>query len=237
MALGLERSATAGPRACATRAAVRSRQRLGLSEAGCDQITQEVQSGVRARNRLDVLVASLRPGDELIVTELDRLGRSTGEAIVLMDEPIRRGVRLRVLALPSLDIATNDGRLIADILASLAAHERRRTRERQRQGIQAARAAGRHLGRPPKMNGQQIAEARGRLAAGEPTRVVAAGRFTARGCREASRHLRRRRGPDRVFRIDADAVGKGPRVVCLGVEHATSRPSGSCIAAAAANWQ
>jgi len=150
-----------------------ARQRIALGDAGCDQITEEVQSGVRARNRLDALVASLRPGDELIVTELDRLGRSTGEAIVLMDELIRRGVRLRVLALPSLDIATNDGRLIADILASLAAHERRRTLERQRQGIQAARAAGRHLGRPPKMNGQQIAEARGRLAGGEPTRVVA----------------------------------------------------------------
>jgi DNA invertase Pin-like site-specific DNA recombinase len=52
------------------------------------------------------------------VTELDRLGRSTGEAIVMMDELIRRGVALRVLALPSLDITTNNGRLIADILAS-----------------------------------------------------------------------------------------------------------------------
>jgi putative DNA-invertase from lambdoid prophage Rac len=80
---------------------------------------------------------------------------------------------LRVLALPSLDITTNDGRLIADILASLAAHERRRTRDRQRQGIVAAKAAGRHLGRPPKLNGQQITEARTRLAGDEPARVVA----------------------------------------------------------------
>jgi DNA invertase Pin-like site-specific DNA recombinase len=56
-----------------------------------------------------------------------------------MDDLIRRGVVLRVLALPSLDITTNDGRLIADILASLAAHERRRTRERQRQGLSRPR--------------------------------------------------------------------------------------------------
>jgi DNA invertase Pin-like site-specific DNA recombinase len=90
-----------------------------------------------------------------------------------MDELIKRGVKLRVLALPSLDIGTNDGRLIADILASLAAHERRRLRDRQRQGIAAARAAGRHLGRPPKLNGQQIGEARARLAADEPARMVA----------------------------------------------------------------
>jgi len=80
--------------------------------------------GVKARHRLDKLLASLLGGDELFVTELDRLGRSTGEAIVMMDELIRRGVALRVLALPSLDITTNDGRLIADILASLAEDER-----------------------------------------------------------------------------------------------------------------
>ena len=119
---------------------------------------------MKARHRLDKLLAGLQGGDELFVTELDRLGRSTGEAIVMMDEMIRRGVALRVLALPSLDITTNDGRLIADILASLAAHERRRTRDRQQQGIAVAKAAGRHLGRPPKMSGQQIAEARARLA-------------------------------------------------------------------------
>jgi DNA invertase Pin-like site-specific DNA recombinase len=65
------------------------------------------------------------------MTELDRLGRSTGEASVMMDELIRRGVALRVLALPCLDITTNDGRLIADSLASLAVHQRRRAAESQ----------------------------------------------------------------------------------------------------------
>lgn len=150
-----------------------ARQRSALDAAACDQIVEEVQSGVKARHRLDKLLASLQGGDELFVTELDRLGRSTGDAIVMMDELIRRSVALRVLALPSLDITTNDGRLIADILASLAAHERRRTRDRQQQGIAVAKAAGRHLGRPPKMSGQQIAEARTRLAGDEPVRVVA----------------------------------------------------------------
>ena len=150
-----------------------ARQRSALGAAACDQIIEEVQSGVKARHRLDQLLAGLKSADELVVTELDRLGRSTGEAILLMDDLIRRGVVLRVLALPSLDITTNDGRLIADILASLAAHERRRTWDRQRHGIAVAKAAGRHLGRPPKMSGQQIIEARSRLAGDEPVRVVA----------------------------------------------------------------
>lgn len=150
-----------------------ARQNAALLVAGCDQIIEEAESGVKARRRLDALLERLRDGDELIVTELDRLGRSTGEAVLLMDELIKRGVQLRVLALPTLDIATNDGRLIADILASLAAHERRRLRERQRQGIAAARSSGRHLGRPQKMNGQQVGEARARLAADEPVPAVA----------------------------------------------------------------
>ena len=97
-----------------------SRQRASLALAGCDQVVEEVESGVKARRRLDALLERLHGGDELIVSELDRLGRSTGEAVLLMDELIKRGVQLRVLALPSLDIATNDGRLIADILASVA---------------------------------------------------------------------------------------------------------------------
>ena len=128
---------------------------------------------MKARRRLDALLGRLEADDKLIVAELDRLGRSTGEAVLLMDELIKRGVQLRILALPSLDIGTNDGRLIADILASLAAHERRRLRERQRQGIASARSVGRHLGRPQKMNGQQIGEARARLAADEPAPIVA----------------------------------------------------------------
>jgi DNA invertase Pin-like site-specific DNA recombinase len=150
-----------------------ARQQSALALAGCDQVVEEVESGVKARRRLNALLERLQAGDELIVAELDRLGRSTGEAVLLMDELIKRDVQLRILALPSLDIATNDGRLIADILASLAAHERRRLRERQRQGIAAARSAGRHLGRPQKMNGQQVGEAQARLAADEPVPVVA----------------------------------------------------------------
>jgi putative DNA-invertase from lambdoid prophage Rac len=150
-----------------------ARQRRALAAAGCDHVVEEIESGVKARRRLDGLLSQLQAGDELIVSELDRLGRGTGEAVLLMDELIRREIKLTVLSLPSLDIGTNDGRLIADILASLAAHERRRLRERQRQGINAARLAGRHLGRRPKMNLLQVREARQRIAADESVSVVA----------------------------------------------------------------
>lgn len=149
------------------------RQRVALGREDCAQVVEETMSGLRARRRLDALLGTLKAGDELIVTEIDRLGRGTGDVIMMMDELTRRGIVLRILAVPSLDITTDDGRLIADILASFAAHERRRTRRRQEQGIAAAKAAGRHLGRPRKLNGQQIVEARARIEADEPARLVA----------------------------------------------------------------
>lgn len=149
------------------------RQRIALGREACAEVIEEKKSGITARHRLDALLGRLKVGDELIVTELDRLGRSTGEVIMMMDDLTKRGAILRVLSMPSLDIRSDDGRLIADIMASFAAHERRRTRRRQEQGIAAAKAAGRHLGRRPKMNGQQIEEARARLKADEPVPVVA----------------------------------------------------------------
>lgn len=147
------------------------RQRVALGREGCDEVIEETQSGVKARRGLDALLARLTAGDELIVTEIDRLGRSMGEVIILMDELTKDGIR--ILVMPALDISSDDGRLIADIMAFFAAHERRRTRRRQEQGIAVAKAAGRHLGRRPKMNGQQIAEARARIAADNPMRLVA----------------------------------------------------------------
>ncbi len=149
------------------------RQRIALAREECAEVIEEKKSGVTVRHRLDALLGRLAAGDELIVTELDRLGRSTGEVIMIMDDLTKRGAVLRVLSMPSLDIRSDNGRLIADIMASFAAHERRRTRRRQEQGIAAAKAAGRHLGRPPKLNGQQIAEARARLDSDEPVPVVA----------------------------------------------------------------
>lgn len=149
------------------------RQRVALGREDCAEVVEEKKSGVTARHRLDALLKRLEAGDELIVTELDRIGRSTGEVIMMMDDLTKHGVVLRVLSMPALDIRSDDGRLIADIRASFAAHERRRTRRRQEQGIAAAKAAGRHLGRPPKLNGQQIVEARARLDADEPASIVA----------------------------------------------------------------
>lgn len=145
------------------------RQRVALAREDWADVIEETGSGVKARHRLDALLGRLQPGDELVVSELDRLGRSTGEVVLMLDELTRRGVALRILATPSLDITHEGGRLIADITAALATHERQRSRRRQEQGIAAAKAAGRQA----KMNGQQINEARAGLADGEAVSTLA----------------------------------------------------------------
>ena len=65
------------------------------------------------------------------------------------------------------------GRFIAQTFAALAELEREETRERQRGGIEAAKRAGRHLGRPPKLTGAQIREAEKMLLDDRPASEVA----------------------------------------------------------------
>ena len=62
------------------------RQRVALAAAGCDNVVEEVESGVKARNRLVAVLARLSAGDELVVKSMDRLGRRAGELVVLLDE-------------------------------------------------------------------------------------------------------------------------------------------------------
>lgn len=175
------------------------RQRAALAREACAEVIEDTGSGVKARHRLNALLGRLQPGDELVVSELDRLGRSTGEVVLMLDELTRRGIALRILATPSLDITHEDGRLIADITAALAAHERQRTRRRQEQGIAVAKAAGRHMGRPPKMNGQQINEARARLADGEAVATVARAYNVDRGTLQRTlRRAGQRAYPNRI---------------------------------------
>jgi putative DNA-invertase from lambdoid prophage Rac len=72
-----------------------------------------------------------------------------------------------------LDYSVPIGRFIAQMFAALAELEREQTRERQRGGIDAAKRAGRHLGRPPKLTGAQIREAAKMMLDDRPTPEVA----------------------------------------------------------------
>lgn len=118
-----------------------------LRRAGSTRVVTETASGVTDRPVLDSLVETLGPGDTLAVTEVSRLGRTTARVLLLADDLIVRGIHLRILNL-GIDTGTPAGGLVLTMMAGLARFERELLRERQRRGIDAARARGKHLGRP-----------------------------------------------------------------------------------------
>jgi len=99
----------------------------------------------------------LKDNDLLLVTKIDRCSRNTLEFLKLQEKLFKKGVTFISLDLPySNDMAVN--KLIATNLAAIATFEHERRRERQRQGIQAAKKAGKYTGRKTVITPKLIAE-------------------------------------------------------------------------------
>jgi DNA invertase Pin-like site-specific DNA recombinase len=87
------------------------------------------------------------PGDVLIVVKLDRLGRNTRDVLNLVHEFEEKGASLRVLE-PAIDTGGPMGRMVLTVLGMVAEMELGFIRDRQRAGIDAAKAKGIYKGRP-----------------------------------------------------------------------------------------
>ncbi len=123
-------------------------QRDALLADGCERVFEEKISSREAERRaLREAFDWCREGDVLVVARLDRLGRSLRELIDLVGMLEGRGVGFRSLK-ESLDTTTAGGRLIFHVFGALAEFEREIIRERTMAGLEAARARGRHGGRP-----------------------------------------------------------------------------------------
>lgn len=146
-----------------------------LKAAGCTVIRSEKMSGKSADDRpeLATVMQFLREGDELVVVRLDRLGRSTRDVLNLVHDLDQKGASLRILD-PELTTGGDVGRIVVTVLGMVAEMERKFILERQRAGIEAAKAAGVYVGkgRPKSVPGDEI---RRRHAAGEgPTAIARA---------------------------------------------------------------
>jgi DNA invertase Pin-like site-specific DNA recombinase len=117
-------------------------------------------------------MAGLKAGDVVVVTKLDRLGRSTRELLDLIDR-IGKGASFRSLGDPLWDTSSAQGRLLSTLLASIAEFERELIRERTGEGRKRAMAAGVKFGRKRKLSDYQRAEAIKRRAAGETLASIA----------------------------------------------------------------
>lgn len=119
-----------------------------LTKAGCEKLFQEQVSSVAHRPGLESALGFVREGDVLVVTKLDRLARSVAHLGEIMSTLESRKVGLKILDL-GLDTTTATGKLMLNVLGSVAEFERAMMLERQREGIAKAKAEGKYLGRAP----------------------------------------------------------------------------------------
>jgi hypothetical protein len=114
-----------------------------LKAAGCTLIrTETVSGGSRnGRNELASILDFIRPSDVLIVVKLDRSGRNTRDVLNLVHELEEKGASLRVLE-PAIDTGGPMGRVVLTVLGMVAEMELGFIRDRQRAGIEAAKARG-----------------------------------------------------------------------------------------------
>jgi DNA invertase Pin-like site-specific DNA recombinase len=139
-----------------------------LKAAGATTIYREKISGVRVdRPQLAKLMAGLGAGDVVVVTKLDRLGRSTRELLDLIDRIGKAGASFRSLGDPLWDTGSSQGRLLSTMLAAVAEFERELIRERTGAGRKRAMANGVKFGRKRKLSDFQRQEAIKRRDAGE----------------------------------------------------------------------
>ena len=120
-----------------------------LKKADCEKIFQEKVSG-RSPNRPELLklLEQIRPGDTLISFSVDRLGRTTRELIILLNDFKEKGITFKSLTEGIFDTSSPMGEAIFQIIAILKAMEVNVLRERTIKGIEAARARGVKGGRP-----------------------------------------------------------------------------------------
>lgn len=117
-----------------------------LKSAGCERIFSEQVSSVAERKHLEEALSFIREGDVFVVTRLDRLARSVKNLLDIVDQIQAKRASLRILDL-NLDTSTATGRMILQVVGSIAEFERRILLERQAEGIAFAKAKGKYKGR------------------------------------------------------------------------------------------
>jgi DNA invertase Pin-like site-specific DNA recombinase len=123
-------------------------QRRDLMAAGVEKLFTEQASSVGARPVLAEALGFVREGDVFVVTKIDRLARSIVNLCEIVARIEKRKASLRVLAM-NLDTGTPTGKLILNVVGSIAEFEREMMLERQREGIAKAKGEGKYKGRAP----------------------------------------------------------------------------------------
>ncbi|MDA1904152.1 recombinase family protein [Bacillus cereus group sp. BcHK20] len=118
-----------------------------LKKYGCEKIVQEVITGVAEEKELNRLIASLKEADTIVATRMDRMGRNTKQLLEMVEELEKRNIHLVILDL-NIDTRSPTGKFFLTVMSAFSELERTNLKEKQRRGIDVAKAQGKHLGRP-----------------------------------------------------------------------------------------
>ncbi|WP_244277635.1 recombinase family protein [Pseudovibrio axinellae] len=146
-------------------------QILALEAAGCHLIRTEQRSGGSLKDRVELqtILDFIHPGETLVVTRIDRLARSMHDLQIIVQWLRDKGANLYATEQP-VDTSTAAGKAFFDMLGVFAEFETNLRRERQAEGIAAAKTRGVYKGRPPQIDKKKIEM---RIAAGQsPTEIA-----------------------------------------------------------------
>lgn len=132
-------------------------QVTALKAAGCGMVRTEQKSGASLddRSELKTILDFIHPGETLVVTRIDRLARSMRDLQTIVSILKDKGAHLAATEQP-VDTSTAAGKAFFDMLGVFAEFETNLRRERQADGIAAAKRRGVYRGRPPKIDMGEI---------------------------------------------------------------------------------
>jgi putative DNA-invertase from lambdoid prophage Rac len=138
-------------------------------------IEEAISGSVAAHERpgFGKLIDRLEPGDVLVVTKLDRLGRNAMDVRATVEQLAEAGIRVHCLALGGVDLTSPAGRMTMQVISAVAEFERDLLIERTQSGLRRAKAEGKEFGRPSALSTDQRSAVLERLAAGASVAALA----------------------------------------------------------------
>jgi putative DNA-invertase from lambdoid prophage Rac len=130
----------------------------GFDVAPFRVVRETISGSIPASERKEFrsLMARMEPGDILLVTKLDRLGRNAMDVRATVEQLAERTIKVHCLALGGVDLTSPAGKMTMGVIAAVAEFERDLLIERTNSGLERAKMQGKKLGRPAAASAEQI---------------------------------------------------------------------------------
>lgn len=134
---------------CSTEEQNEARQVKAAADVGAEKVFIDKASGANSnRKELKEMLSFVRAGDTVIVESISRLARSTKDFLNIIEELTQKGVKF-ISQKESIDTGTPQGKFMLTVFSAMAELERENILQRQKEGIEIAKAQGKYKGRKP----------------------------------------------------------------------------------------